>query len=212
MDKDALIKLAESGRFIPGIYNYCDRWCERCPTSSRCMVFAMERELFPDQEAVDIRNAAFWGKLIEMLQATTELLRKRAEEWGIDLDAVTSGDLAAEEARTEAARNHACCLMARRYGEMAGEWFERQMGEGEARSGAGDSVSLQEAIEVIRWYQHQIYIKLLRAIRSNSEEQTEIVDEVPADSVAQAKIVLIGLDRSIAAWGGGTQALARSGR
>jgi hypothetical protein len=27
------------GRFIPGVYNYCDRWCERCTLSSRCRVF-----------------------------------------------------------------------------------------------------------------------------------------------------------------------------
>jgi len=26
-------------RMIPGIYNYCDRWCERCAFSRRCRVF-----------------------------------------------------------------------------------------------------------------------------------------------------------------------------
>ena len=26
--------------FIVGIFNYCDRWCERCPLTSRCLVFA----------------------------------------------------------------------------------------------------------------------------------------------------------------------------
>jgi len=26
--------------FIPGIYNYCDRWCETCAFTSRCRVFA----------------------------------------------------------------------------------------------------------------------------------------------------------------------------
>ena len=28
--------------FIPGVFNYCDRWCERCPFSSRCRVYAIE--------------------------------------------------------------------------------------------------------------------------------------------------------------------------
>jgi hypothetical protein len=27
------------GRLIPGVYNYCDRWCERCTLSARCRVF-----------------------------------------------------------------------------------------------------------------------------------------------------------------------------
>jgi hypothetical protein len=26
-------------RFIPGIYNYCDRWCERCRFQTRCRLF-----------------------------------------------------------------------------------------------------------------------------------------------------------------------------
>ena len=26
--------------FILGIYNYCDGWCERCPFTNRCRVFA----------------------------------------------------------------------------------------------------------------------------------------------------------------------------
>jgi hypothetical protein len=26
--------------FIVGVFNYCDRWCERCPLTSRCRLFA----------------------------------------------------------------------------------------------------------------------------------------------------------------------------
>lgn len=31
--------------FILGIFNYCDRWCERCTLSGRCSVFAEEQRL-----------------------------------------------------------------------------------------------------------------------------------------------------------------------
>ena len=31
--------------FIVGIFNYCDRWCERCPLTSRCRVFATLAEM-----------------------------------------------------------------------------------------------------------------------------------------------------------------------
>jgi hypothetical protein len=31
--------------FIVGIFNYCDRWCERCPLTSRCRVFATLAEI-----------------------------------------------------------------------------------------------------------------------------------------------------------------------
>ena len=37
---------SNSGRWlIPGIYNYCDRWCERCALSARCRVFQHNRVL-----------------------------------------------------------------------------------------------------------------------------------------------------------------------
>ena len=31
--------------FIVGIFNYCDRWCERCPFTSRCRLFATLAEI-----------------------------------------------------------------------------------------------------------------------------------------------------------------------
>lgn len=31
--------------FIAGIFNYCDRWCERCPLTNRCQVFASLAEM-----------------------------------------------------------------------------------------------------------------------------------------------------------------------
>jgi len=34
-----LAELAGDPRFISGIYNYCDRWCERCNFTSRCLVY-----------------------------------------------------------------------------------------------------------------------------------------------------------------------------
>jgi hypothetical protein len=34
-----LAQTAGMGRFIPGVYNYCDRWCERCRLQARCRVY-----------------------------------------------------------------------------------------------------------------------------------------------------------------------------
>ena len=53
-----LLELAGDPRFISGIYNYCDRWCERCQFTSRCLLYAQERESAGDTEANDIHNEA----------------------------------------------------------------------------------------------------------------------------------------------------------
>lgn len=44
MSKDDVKRLARRPGLIAGIYNYCDRWCERCPFTARCMNCAMQEE------------------------------------------------------------------------------------------------------------------------------------------------------------------------
>ena len=92
MDKDDLKKLAKDPKYISGIYNYCDRWCERCSFTSRCLNCAIVEEQFGDLEKVDQLNEAFWEKFSEMLQSTLEMIKEMAKEQGIDLDSMDMED------------------------------------------------------------------------------------------------------------------------
>src|SRR6266550_3571742 len=76
-----LIDLADNPNFTSGVHNYCDRWCERCPLTARCVVYATE-EADPDIDPAshDITNAAFWQKLASIFQETREMLTALAEE------------------------------------------------------------------------------------------------------------------------------------
>jgi hypothetical protein len=90
MNKGELLELSENPDFISGIYNYCDRWCERCQFTSRCFLYATEqadRDL-DDPEVHDIRNEKFWRKLHSIFANTAELIADWAAEAGVDLDAV----------------------------------------------------------------------------------------------------------------------------
>lgn len=217
MDKEHFRKLAENPEFIPGIYNYCDRWCEHCPFTCRCMNFALGEEQFGDAEACDINNEAFWQKLSEIFQLTLEMLKETAEEKGIDLDSL---DLqAASDTPSETrdiAANHECCCAAKAYGQMVENWFDSAKDLFEkkaddlnlkARLELPDSnldeeiADLKDSVDIIRWYQHFIHVKLLRAIRGILEEGSQSPDEIDNDSNGSAKVVLISIDRSIGAWG-----------
>jgi len=79
MDKEKIKKLAQNTQFISGIYNYCNRWCERCPFTSRCLNFAPGDEQFADPESRDITNKLFWQKLAETFQVTLDLLKETAD-------------------------------------------------------------------------------------------------------------------------------------
>ena len=63
---------------IPGIHNYCDRWCERCSFTSRCNVFEQTSDLPP--EALDIRNKVFWDHLSKNFQNMINMVEQMAAE------------------------------------------------------------------------------------------------------------------------------------
>ena len=217
MDKEKIKELAQNKQFITGIYNYCDRWCARCPFTARCSNFALVEEEFADPESRDITNRLFWQKLAETFQVTLDLLKEAAEREGIDLDAFDSEELAEEErSKEEIAQNHECCRAAKVYGEMADDWFDSARDFfGDREDGlhltgppelpnvgpVGEGPRLEDAVEVVRWYQHLIYVKTMRAIHGQAEETQEIDDEFAKDPDGSAKVALIAMDRSIAAWG-----------
>jgi hypothetical protein len=203
MKKDRLKKLASDKRFISGIYNYCDRWCERCPQTSRCLNFALSEEEFADPEAGDIKNEPLWKKLSEVFSDTLELVKEAAEEHGIDLDAVDTDPIEEElNRKEEMAEDHEICRAAKVYSYLVGDWLTSNPSLFSASPAfAGEDMGLEEALEVIRWYQHFIYVKLMRAVGGELEEREEGIDAFPRDSEGSAKIALIGIDRSIGAWG-----------
>ena len=202
MDRDRLKKLAADKRFVAGIYNYCDRWCERCPQTLRCLNFSLLEEEFLDPQTKDIRNEEFWRKLSGILGEALELLKEAGKKWGIELEALDSvSDTERTRAGDEAAEKHVICRAAKSYSNMVEDWFrEREELFFETATVVNEGVNLEEAFEVIRWYQYFIAVKVMRAIRGKMEEEEEGCDEFPSDSDGSAKIALIAIDRSIGAW------------
>jgi hypothetical protein len=60
---------------------------------------------------------------------------------------------------------------------------------------------IKDAVEVLRWYQYQIHVKLMRALIRDDFDDDAGLASFPKDSDGSAKVALIGRDRSIAAWG-----------
>jgi hypothetical protein len=72
MKAKELVELAGEPRFISGIYNYCDSWCERCNFTSRCLTYEQlpESSKSDDPAAHDLNNAKFWEELKEIFSET----------------------------------------------------------------------------------------------------------------------------------------------
>jgi len=165
----------------------------------------------------DLSNKRFWGKLGEMFRVTLDMLYEEKEGRELDLGAVDLALAAAtEDELEEKANTHEYAGPARDYSQHVEWWFEsaRPLFVEEGRelelkarlefpgsNPAEEAASLRDVVDVIRWYQHQIYVKLMRAIEGKLEEAEEALGEYPRDSDGSAKVALLGMDRSIAAWG-----------
>ncbi|MBI3957895.1 MAG: hypothetical protein HY328_03720 [Chloroflexi bacterium] len=223
-DLRSLLEENDNDNNIEGVYNYCNRWCERCPFTERCLNYAIGLEHFPDEESRDLNNEAFWQGLHTVFAQTKALLVQMAQEQGVDLEALdTPESRAAWQAREaevdEQIESSPLLNAAEAYRQMVDNWF-RESEEGFrakseelttlARLGVAGlnpeatAISLAEAVEIIRWYQFFIEVKLMRAIRSainEQDEEPEMLAESGRDSDGSAKIALIGMDHSIGAWG-----------
>jgi hypothetical protein len=206
--KEKLKKMAQDKKFISGIYNYCDRWCERCPHTSRCLNYQIGEEEFSDPETRDINNEAFWKKMSEIMKTTLEMLNDMMVSAGIDPEERGNDEYLEEQAIEEAAENHVVCRMAKDYIGMVQEWLDEAEDLFVESGFIGDEgkpeiVSNNDSIEVIQWYQHQIYVKLMRAVSGLIEDSdlSDDYDQYVKDFDGSAKVALIGIDRSIGAWG-----------
>lgn len=212
MKKDDFRRMAQDPKFIPGIYNYCDRWCQRCAFTDRCMTFAMEREE-DEREGGPPKDAReFWRRFESSLAVTQEWVADLAKEQGIEFEDKVLADLGRQQQqRHDEAENHPLAKAAFAYDELVDEWFRSgqaalQAKEEEilAQAKLGvervkeEVIGLTDVVEIIRWYQPQIYVKLMRAL--DADREFEAKSGQPRNSDGSAKVALIGMDRSIAAW------------
>jgi hypothetical protein len=208
MRRRTLTDLANNPDLISGIYNYCDRWCERCPLTSRCLVYATEQEDNDSPESHDLRNEAFWRKLSTVFQETREMIVDWAREAGVDLNGTADELETRPQRRRQLVDNHPLTKAGKKYANTASDWF-RELDQTIEISDLrvtdlerDNSEQLEDAREVVQWYQYQIAVKTMRALsgrREESDGDPEIA-EFPKDSDGSAKVALIGVDRSIAAW------------
>lgn len=239
MRYDSLKDLAANPNFVSGIYNYCDRWCERCAFTSRCLLYATEQADpdADDPEVRDITNAKFWRKMHEIFADTAAMISECAAEAGVDLNSVdVSEEMAEHERAIEIARRDQASQEATDYTTEVQRWFNEEFITEElvhtdtpaVEQSETIDIAVGDAAEVIRFYQYFIAVKLMRALSgavgvpeenfddddflsfdfaSSDDEDDEDLDHDEIitrssviDANGSAKIALIAIDRSIAAW------------
>ena len=180
--------------FIVGIFNYCDRWCEACAFTSRCRLFAdgaeLEARMDPSLKALTAAPTR-----VEDVREPPEWLREilaEAEE------AVARGDVDDDTPKESRDEHKAMEQQAHEYCRRAIEWLEAHGGRG-----ASDP---RDPLAILRWFAWFIAPKVGRATSGLANDEGREIGE-PADHDGSAKVALLAIERSQAAWA----ALAASG-
>jgi hypothetical protein len=207
MSRKRFFRVVNNPRHIPGVHNYCDRWCERCPLPLRCSVFAVgeveDRHGPFEKKPHEKKDELLWPRLYGLRAAAEELLAKHADHAGVA--PATNPKFRSPREETGPSPLGAA---ATRYMDFAHEFVEANQRILPARVPApdGPDVTPAECYDVIRWYHTLMPVKLARALhRDELDEELESdpdFKDMPKDSDGSAKVVLLSIERTILAWTG----------
>jgi hypothetical protein len=201
-------------RFIAGVYNYCDRWCERCRFSDRCYLYHQEQAMFEEHvrrgEDPDDPEVVM-GDVAQSMEQAMGMLQRMAEEMGVDLNEVED-DRPPSGAPARPRRDHHEDPL---YERMA-RWSERigailkmvsaeipeqgqqmvkafESGEIEDPDAAVETLSaVRDAYELLGRYRFFVAVKIARAISGwdeAEEEEEQFREDARQDSLGTAKLV-----------------------
>ena len=205
---------------IEGIYNYCDRWCERCGFTQRCGIYKQGDKL--PMEDVDKKNRAFQERLSKNIDQANALLRNAAIDAGIDLEATQARIDDHIRRSTEIQmklEQHPLTALSMEYSIIGSHWLKTQpgmldrlenlktqltLGVETNDSAQRETHLIKESLATIHWYLDFIHDKLSRALsgKFSALEWKDSSDERQRDHNGSAKIAIIAIDRSIEAWSG----------
>lgn len=187
---------------IRDMHHYCDRWCERCPQTARCLSFRLE-------QSGSTAGGRYWDGVArngpgdgqadqdEPPRRATPIKRTAERDDG----AFPGRDGGALHRQAQGYRQAARSLVQMlpdALQEIEAELrLQTQLGTGSPEATAAQ---IRNALEVIEWYVYFIEVKLRRALASQAEESEAGFAGQVGDADGSAKVALLAIDRSLQAW------------
>lgn len=172
--------------FIVGIFNYCDRWCERCRFTSRCGLFAdaarHEAATDPTFKALadtpphpsDVRETPGW--LEDLLEEAN--------------GAVSIDEQPLPESAPLPPHHREVIARAMAYGDRVFAWLDATRTRHTADHG--------DPIAAIAHFSYHIGAKVRRALTGLAEFDGD--RSYPPDHEGSAKVALVAMEESLTAW------------
>ncbi len=168
----------KENNFIPSIFNYCDRWCERCDYTGRCRLFSMEEERKGENDGEEKYN------FIKEFHKTFEETRKLIEEYAAKFDKDFSN---VEEIREKEPPVTPLSFLATKYFEDASGYLKNLMAEIKSSGIENAAISacipqnpgmkklleIVECYEIVQWYHTMIPVKINRAVSATTKDNSD---------------------------------------
>jgi hypothetical protein len=177
---------------IPGIHNYCDRCCHRCPFTRRCVAHRdSEAEL---RAVADDPTASVAAVVKQSLSRSVEVMRQIAERLGIDVD-LTPEDEAMEHQRLERVLSDPLVRRSREYARSA-YGIVRALAPLLVERGDGDLI---DAVTRIEETCGTIASKIYRAV-SGADDDSHDPADLQDDANGSAKVARLLVEDARSAW------------
>lgn len=216
--------------YITSIFNYCDYWCDRCAFTRRCRNYAMAEEEKRDaalgKGRTDEENRAVWDSLDGVLARARgqleELTAQRIDEFMAgEFEEPTAEEMLEYEEEYEKihkkVKAHFASKASMAYMQEVGKWLESAKsdvaeaaetlvnharftpgtGQGEAQRQLDE---LQDLLDMVTWYHTLLPPKIMRMLQGLFELPGKAAWCDGSDVYGTGKLLLVSIDRSIAAW------------
>lgn len=199
--------------FIPGIFNYCDKCCDRCGFTARCSIFPGRL-----QPEFDMSNEQLLNVISDKLKALTELLEQRdvfLEITPETCEGRVTSSLNDDEVAGPVIERSSLVSRSREYCRRATVWFENRSLDpyvtelqSKVRIGVKTEDELSDELDTLQEWLNEIQhfitfipAKLKRAMFSaRTLKGWEESNGLQNDCDGSAKIALLAIERSMESW------------
>jgi hypothetical protein len=191
--KNQMKEITLQDSYSDTIFNYCDRWCEKCPFTSKCLNYALSAA------DVTVENADNWSNLRNVVDATCLMLDDLVELNGIDVPQLETFVLES----CHDPESYPLSIYVKEIVFKIHNWLNRNDLFARLNNLLELSIPLsekfsryKESVEVIYRYNFLIANKITRAVAGLLENR----EYSHYDMNGSAKIALVSIDRLIVAW------------
>ncbi len=185
---DQLLDLAKNKKFEPGIYNYCDRWCEKCSDTEKCYMYAqkqLKKDLTPSPspktgEGSDEKDKNdFMSEVMYSLKTTKKLIKTVMKRDGFNPDEIDENieENAWDKDAHKRYDNVECLKLINDYSDEAHKFLEKYFTSQEQYKQQFNlelnQDDIKNEIETINWYHTFLPIKVWRCLYERESIEKE---------------------------------------